>query len=33
MAVRSFGGAIPLARVEAVSVAYTAALRDALGPG
>jgi len=29
MAARSFGGAIPLARVEAVSVAYTAALRDA----
>jgi hypothetical protein len=28
MAARSFGGAIPLARVEAVSVAYTAALRD-----
>jgi hypothetical protein len=33
MAARSFGGAIPLARVEAVSVAYTAALRDVLGPG
>jgi hypothetical protein len=32
MAARSFGGAIPLARVEAVSVAYTATLRDVLGP-
>jgi hypothetical protein len=32
MAARSFGGAIPLARVEAVSVAYTAALRDVVDP-
>lgn len=32
MAARSFGGAIPPARVEAVSVAYTAALSDVLGP-
>ena len=31
MAARSFGGAIPLARVEAVSVAYVAALSDVLG--
>jgi hypothetical protein len=31
MAARSFGGAIPPARIEAVSVAYTAGLREALG--
>jgi hypothetical protein len=31
MAARSFIGAIPLARIEAISVAYTAALREVLG--